>query len=78
MVCESPRQEGQRSSGLRPTLFRYELRAGENPDLSWERVVRRGRGRVCSSSEMGGAVSCRTLLGGREEMVLETAMVWRD
>ena len=37
-----------------------------------------GSGRDCSSSAMGGAASCRTRLGGREEMVVETAVVWRD
>ena len=41
-------------------------------------AVKYERGIVCSSSAIGGAGSWRTGLSGREEMVEETALVWRD
>ena len=75
VVCGAPRHEGQMSSGLRRTLSRYELRAGQNPERSWDRVVRNGRGRESSSSAIGGAGSWRTRFGGREAMEEETAAV---
>jgi len=54
------------------------LRAGQNPDLSWARVERYGRGSNFSSSEMGGGADWRTLLGEREAMQDDTAEVWRE
>ena len=55
VVWGAPRHDGQSPSGLRPTLSRYELRDGQNPERSWARVVRKGLGRVLSSSDMGGS-----------------------
>ena len=62
-VWGEPLHEGQRSSGALPTLTRYDLRAGQNPERSCERVVRCGQGREGSSSEIGGGWVRRILLG---------------
>ena len=70
-------QEEQRLSGASPTLSWYDLRAGQNPERSWERVVRCGRGREDSSSAMVGGWVERTLLGLRESMEARTAELWR-
>ena len=56
VVWGAPLHEGQSPSGALPTLSRYVWRAGLNPERSWERVVRRERGRVFSSSATGGGV----------------------
>ena len=77
VVWAAPLQEGQLSSGLLPTLIWKDLRDEQNPDLSWERLERYGRGRVASSSAMGGGGVRRTLLGDWRSIAEDTAEVWR-
>ena len=71
-------QEGQRGSGALPILSRKLLREEQNPERSWERVVRWGRGREVSSSDIGGGGDRRTLLGDWVAMARDTVSVWRD
>ena len=78
VVWGAPLQEGHRSSRALPTLTRKELRDEQNPERSWERAERYGRGRDDSSSAMGGAGDCRTLLLDLAAIVERTVLEWRE
>ena len=78
MVCGPLPQDGQRSLGALPTLSRKLLRDEQQPERSWDSVVRYGRGREDSSGATGGAAAPRTVLSGREATAWDTASVWRE